>query len=248
MSTLEFAPYLLAVFVVAGLYGSVGHGGASGYIAVLSLAVLSKDQVSSTALTLNLFVAGIAWCNYFREKHFQWRLTWPFLVTSVPCAYFGARFKIEEQTYFVLLGLVLLYAAGHLIFKPDKGAAIRPIGLPSALVFGSAIGIVSGMIGVGGGIFLSPLLILLGWAGAKEAAATSALFIFANSLSGIAGRAQEGSFSPEFLVPLIAVSVVGAYLGSLFGAKRVNEQIVRRLLATVLLIAAGKHLIWVLGL
>ena len=241
MTPAEIAPYIALVAVVAALYSSVGHGGASGYIAVLSLAGLASRTVGSTALTMNLLVAGVALFAFARQGHFRWRSVWPFLVTSVPAAYVGGRINVAEQTYFLVLAAVLLFAAFRLFMPKPKGKSEpQRIPLPAALLLGALIGVLSGVVGVGGGIFLSPILLLLGWAGAKETAAASALFILVNSGAGILGRVSEGAYEPAYLVPLLGAGLVGALVGSTVGSAWLKPIAVQRTLAVVLIIAAGK--------
>ena len=241
MPLAELAPYLVLIAVVAALYSSVGHGGASGYIAVLGIAGLSKELLSSTALTMNLLVAGIALYAYAKQGHFRWKIVWPFLLTSIPAAFVGGRFKLEEATYFIVLAVVLLFAAARLLMpKKQPSEDTKPISLPLALGAGIAIGLLSGVVGVGGGIFLSPLLILLAWAGAKETAAASALFILVNSSAGILGRVSTDQFEPVHLLPLLGAGLIGGIIGATFGANKLRPVAVQRTLAVVLIIAAVK--------
>lgn len=229
------------IAAVAALYSSVGHGGASGYIAVLGFTALSGVAVSSTALTMNLLVAGIALFAYSRQGHFQWRIVWPFLITSIPAAFVGGRFRLEEATYFLVLAAVLLFAAIRLVMRKKSATEERQIPLVPALVFGVVIGLLSGVVGVGGGIFLSPLIILLGWAGAKETAAASALFILVNSGAGILGRLSTDQYEPSVFLPhLLVAGLVGALLGATIGAKKLKPLTVQRVLAAVLFIASMK--------
>ncbi|MEE9570365.1 MAG: sulfite exporter TauE/SafE family protein [Gammaproteobacteria bacterium] len=229
------------IAAVAALYSSVGHGGASGYIAVLGIAGLSRETVSSTALTMNLLVAGIALFAYARQGYFKWRTVWPFLLTSIPAAFVGGRFRLEEATYFLVLAAVLLFAAIQLIMRKKEGTEEqRQIPLVPALAFGVVIGLLSGVVGVGGGIFLSPLIILLGWAGAKETAAASALFILVNSGAGILGRVSTEQYEPVYLLALLGAGLIGALLGASVGAARLKPLAVQRVLAAVLFIAAMK--------
>lgn len=243
MTLIEIAPFVFLIFIVAVLYGSVGHGGASGYIAVLSLTTMTGVQVSSTALSLNLFVSAIAWMTYAMRRLFNWQLTWPFLVSSVPAAYYGSRFSIDEVFYFILLAIVLVYSAGHILIKADGAKSpVLKRNFITVLIAGAIIGFLSGLIGVGGGIFLSPLIVLLGWADAKTTAATTAIFIFVNSLAGIFGRLSVGLFVPQQLFPLIIVASFGGLVGSTIGAKWFSNLAVRRTLSIVLLVAALKLL------
>ena len=228
------------IAAVAALYSSVGHGGASGYIAVLSFACFSGVAVSSSALTMNLLVAGIALFAYSRQGHFQWRIVWPFLITSIPAAFVGGRIKPEEATYFLILAGVLVFAAIRLMIRKKSGTEERQIPLVPALAFGVVIGLLSGVVGVGGGIFLSPLIILFGWAGAKETAAASALFILVNSCAGILGRVSTEHYEPVHLLPLLGAGLIGALLGATIGAKKLRPLTVQRVLAAVLFIASMK--------
>ena len=180
---------LAALFVVAVLYASVGHGGASGYQAVMGLAGQDLKEAATGALVLNLLVAGTAWIGFARAGHFSWRLLWPFLVGSVPAAVVGSRLPVPAPVLSGLLAFVLLVAAVAMVL-PRKDQEVpdrRPPLLPSALI-GAFIGVLSGIVGVGGGIFLSPLMITRRWASVRRVAATSAAFIVINSAAGLAGR------------------------------------------------------------
>ena len=241
MTLAELAPYIALFTVVAALYSSVGHGGASGYIAVLGIAGLSKEIVSSTALTMNLLVAGIALVAYSRQGHFKWNIVWPFLLTSVPAAFIGGKIKLDEETYFLILAVVLVFAAVRLLMpRPDSKEGQKRISLLPALLIGAVIGLLSGVVGVGGGIFLSPLLILLALAGAKETAAASALFILVNSGAGSLGRVSTEQYEPVHLLPLLGAGLVGALIGATIGANKLKPITVQRTLAVVLFIAAVK--------
>jgi uncharacterized membrane protein YfcA len=230
------------VFAVAALYGAVGHGGASGYLAALSLFRTLPGEAASSALVLNLLVSALAWTVFFREKRFSWRLTWPFLAGSLPAAFLGGSLEVDPAVWSLLLGLTLVFAAGRLLMKSGPvDSPLRPPSIPAAVPVGAAMGLLSGILGVGGGIFLSPLMILRGWAPPKETAATAAFFIFANSLAGLGARVMRGGFHPA---PSMGVLVVAAFLGGLWGARtgarRVPPLWLKRLLAAVLFLAAGK--------
>jgi uncharacterized membrane protein YfcA len=241
MTLAELAPYLVLIVIVAALYSSVGHGGASGYIAVLSLTALTKEVVSSVALTMNLLVAGIAFFAYMNQGYFRWRIVWPFLITSIPAAYVGAGVQVSEEIYYLVLAAVLVFAAVRLaIPNPKEKEEKKDAPILPALVLGLFIGLLSGVVGVGGGIFLSPIVILLGWGGAKETAAASALFIFVNSCAGIAGRAVEGTYHTDHILVLLGAGLVGAVVGSLLGARKFGAVVVQRTLAAVLIVAAYK--------
>lgn len=227
-------------FAVALLYSSVGFGGASSYLAVMSYFEFPPATSATIALTLNVFVATIAFFNYFRGGHFRGHLLWPFLITSIPAAFIGGSIHIEEVVYQILLNVILLYVAVRLFFFPQKDLPNgRDYPRPSSkitLAAGAILGLVSGVVGVGGGIFLSPLIVLAGWGNSKQAATASAGFIVLNSLGGLVGRAWGGTLdygSMGFL--LIPVGVIGGLLGSYLGVRRLPNLYIQRLLAVILL-------------
>lgn len=233
---------LLLVFFVAILYASVGHGGASGYLAILSLFGFPPAQMSTTALILNLFVAGTGSIVFWQGGHFSLRLVLPFILASIPAAFIGGALRVPEPFFYTLLAVALAWAALRLALPSQSRSAgnfKQPSGFIAA-VAGVCIGLLSGIVGVGGGIFLSPLMILLRWADPQQTAAASAFFILVNSLAGLAGRLASGSFSVGPLLPLLGVAFLGGLFGSHLGAHRLSGFAMRRSLATVLAIAAGK--------
>lgn len=236
----------LLVFIVAVVYSSAGFGGASGYLLAMSFFDIPVIVMSSTALVLNIFVSTISFIGYFRAGHFRPNLLFPFLITSVPAAFLGGMFKLSEQAYTVLLYAVLTYLALRMTFFPvlsdNAGWTPRPVPLWAALSSGAVIGLLSGMIGIGGGIFLSPLIILLGWGSSKQAAASAGAFIAVNSVSGLVGRFNNGTFSfGEFGISLLVVGLIGALIGSRLGAVRFSGANVRRALGVILVIAVGTY-------
>lgn len=240
-----FIPAL--ILIVAFLYASVGHGGASGYLAIMSLFGYAPDVMASTALMLNVLVASLAFAMYARAGHFSWRHTWPFLLTSIPAAYIGGAIQVPMQTYGILLALALLWAALRMLGTFGKTAtnehdAETPLTLKVALPTGAAIGLVSGIVGVGGGIFLSPLMLLCGWADVKRTSAASALFIVVNAVAGLLGRFSRGGIVVEDVWPLLLAAGAGGALGAYLGAHQFSTPWLRRLLAIVLLIATFKLL------
>jgi len=231
------------VFIVAMLYSSVGHGGASGYLAVMSLLSVPPAQMSTTALILNLLVAGISYLAFLRAGHFSGKLTGPFLVTSVPAAFLGALIHIPLRAYQLLLAAVLVFAAFRLAVPLPKAMQCEheqsmPVGW--ALAAGALIGLLSGIVGVGGGIFLSPLMILMNWADMKRTAATSACFILVNSAAGLCGRGVGNTLEVGTWAPLVVAAAVGGLTGSYLGANRLSGMTLRRILAAGLCIAAVK--------
>jgi uncharacterized membrane protein YfcA len=229
-----------AVFVVALLYSSVGHGGASGYLAVMALFAVSPAVTRPTALILNVFVASIAFVQFYRAKSFDWRIFLPFAVASVPMAYFGGRVQLAEPVYKIILGVCLVIAAIRLSIKLTSESEPKSPSILIALIIGSVLGFVSGLVGVGGGIFLTPVLLLMNWTDTKTAAGVSALFIVANSASALAGGARELSqLSGAFFVWIIA-AVIGGIIGSTLGSSRFDSLTMRRVLAAVLVVAGVK--------
>jgi len=231
-------------FLIALLYASVGHGGASGYLAVLSLVAVKPDEMATTALILNLFVATVTLVSFMRAGHFSARLAWPFIVTSVPAAFLGGVVPIPVRLYAVMLAAALGVAAFRLAVELPghrEDSVARPR-LAVAMPVGGGIGWISGAVGVGGGIFLSPLLLFLRWATPKQAAAASAGFILVNSLAGLVGRAARSGLAYGPLVPLLVAALIGGLIGAHLGANHFSGKALKRLLAVVLLIAAAKLL------
>jgi uncharacterized membrane protein YfcA len=234
------------VFIIAALYSSAGFGGASGYLTAMSFFDIPANVMSSTALVLNIFVSSIAFTNYTRAGHFKPRLLIPFLVTSIPAAFIGGYVKISEQAYSMLLYAVLTYLALRMIFFPTLTEAVgwtaRPISIGLALLSGAVIGLLSGMLGIGGGIFLSPLIILAGWGNSKQAAASAGGFIAVNSVSGLIGRFANGTLAfGSFGFSLLVVGLLGALVGSQLGALKFSGAGVRRVLGTILIVAVGTY-------
>ncbi len=239
--------WLLAALVlgVALLYSSVGHGGASGYLAVMALLGVAPAVMRPTALSLNILVAGLATWHFARAGFFSWRLFWPFAVTSIPLAAVGGALALPDPVYKRVVGAVLLLAAFHLFrtaaHAPEPGA--RPPKAWVAVTVGAALGLLSGLTGVGGGIFLSPLLLFAGWAGVRETAAASAAFILVNSIAGLAGFAALRGGLPGAEIAALAVAAgAGGLAGSRLGSRRLARPTIRRLLAAVLLLAGIKFL------
>jgi uncharacterized protein len=233
------------VFLIAILYASVGHGGASGYLALLSFTTLSPQEMSTTALLLNILVATTAFITYARARYFSWSLTWPFLATSIPAAFIGGMLHVSEQVYFLLLALALFAAAIRMLL-PLKVLESNRIHKPNpwtAYATGGSIGLLSGIVGVGGGIFLSPLMVLLRWADPKTTSATAAFFILLNSLSGLTGRFTQGHLIVGNLWWLLPAGVLGGLIGAYLGARLFSVKVLCRALALVLLVAAFKMVI-----
>ncbi len=235
---MEFWILLILLGGMAFLYASVGHGGASGYLAVLAIFAVAPAVMKQTALVLNLGVSLLAFYQFYRQKYFRFELFWPFALTSVPMSYLGAQFVLSDANYKRILGICLVIAIVRMLatFKSDEQ---RSVSLPLALIFGAVIGLFSGMIGIGGGILLSPILLLMRWASLKEAAAISALFIFVNSVAGLFGL-KNGIHVDQTLVFWITSALVGGMFGARWGAQIASNKAVKWVLALVLLIASVK--------
>jgi uncharacterized membrane protein YfcA len=233
------------IFAAALLYSSVGHAGASGYLAAMALFSVSPDTMRPTALVLNVLVASVATFRFVRAGRFSGAVFWPLALVSVPCAFVGGFLVLPGDLYKPLVGCVLVYAAIRSVIRassPDSGELRSP---PRAglLAAGAAIGLLSGLTGVGGGIFLSPLLIFLRWSDVKTTSGIAAAFILLNSAAGLAGVLARTPVLPEAL-PLWAVAaVVGGLIGSDYGSRRLGIPAIQRLLAVVLLIAGGKMIL-----
>ncbi len=232
----------ICIFIAATLYSSVGHGGASGYLAAMALFGVAPAVMKPTALVLNIIVAAIATTKFYRAGCFDKSLFWQFAIGSIPCAFIGGSIVLPTQIYKPILGIVLLYAAVRLGFQQSSSPPQQPHPLPIwlAIGLGMAIGLLSGLTGVGGGIFLSPLLLLMGWATMKQAAGVSAAFILVNSIAGLLGYLTKFPTLPSNLWIWAICAAVGGLIGSEYGSKRIGSYKLQVLLAVVLTIAGGK--------
>jgi uncharacterized membrane protein YfcA len=232
------------MLVAAFGYASVGHGGASAYIAAMALAGIAPQEMRPIALVLNILVSAIATYKFQRAGHFRWRLFWPFAVVSIPLAFVGGAITLPGQAYKILVGLVLIYAAWQLWLSARAGDEMRTVReppLPWAMAVGAALGLLSGLTGVGGGIFLSPVLLMLGWAGTKQTSAVAAPFILVNSIAGLAaGFTMKAVALPSYVWILIPAVLVGGWLGAEYGSRRFANPLVRRILAAALALAGAK--------
>lgn len=232
------------IFVGSVLYSSVGHGGATVYLAILTLAGFAIDPLVTTVLALNVVAAGIAFARFTHAGHLRTRLVWPFLVTSVPMAYVGGLVELPTIVRSQILGALLLLAAARFLLVPKP----PDLGVPrSGRMFlvvapttGAVLGLLAGATGIGGGIFLSPILIMLGWADVKQAAAVAAIFIVVNSLAGLAARLPRVPFDPIVLLVLAVTVAVGALIGAYLGAERIPRRGLQVVLGIVLVVA-GLH-------
>ncbi len=232
------------MLVAAFLYTSVGHGGASAYIAAMALAGIAPADMRPLALQLNVLVSAIATIKFYRAGHFRWPLFWPFAAASIPAAYLGGAIILPGTAYKVLVGVVLLYAGWQLWWSARAGEDLRParrIPVALAMAIGAVLGVLSGLTGVGGGIFLSPLLLLFGWAGTKQTSAVAAPFILVNSLAALAaGFVRNPALPPDYAWWLMAAVMLGGWAGAEYGSRRFANPLIRQVLAVVLAIAGGK--------
>ena len=232
----------LAVGVIAFLYSSVGHGGATGYISVMTLAGCAVSEIKPTALVLNILVSSIGAFQFWRAGCFSWKLFWPFAVLSIPAAYAGGYLRLSSGIYHPILGVVLLASAARLFFDPSDPPEVNPPRRRVAIPLGAGIGFLSGLTGTGGGIFLTPLLLLRRWAITRQAAAVSAMFILVNSLAGLSGHLMSGRRIPVLAGWLSVTAVLGGTFGSHLGSRRLSPRVIRVLLAATLIVASFKLL------
>ena len=236
--------FFLSLLLVAFMYSMVGHGGASGYLAVMSIFAVSTVYFRSSALILNLFVAGIAFINFRSGYTIRWRLFLPFLIPAIPMAFLGALIHINPGTYKIILGIMLMLAMLRLLYRPSGEYEIKPPpGILLSVIIGSILGLLSGMIGIGGGILLSPILILMRWSQVKETGVYSSLFILCNSLAGLVGLGYSGIVLPPHFIFWIMVVAGGGLLGSMTAMRFLPVRYFKISLALVLLFACFKLLI-----
>jgi uncharacterized membrane protein YfcA len=234
--------FLGLLILVAFLYSSVGHGGASGYLALMAIFGFEPLIMRSSALTLNLFVSAVSFVAFYRGGYLKWKLVLPFVITSVPMAYIGAQTIVDPKIYKIILGIFLIFAVTRMLYKPREYQKSHENNILISLIVGAVLGFFSGMIGIGGGIILSPLVILLHWANVKEAAAASALFIWLNSAAGLTGIYQAGfTPNPEILIWVVC-AFIGGVAGGWVGSFKVSTLKLQYLLAGVLFIASLKLL------
>ena len=232
----------LLFFMGAALYASVGHGGASSYLAVMGLFNFAPSVMKPTALALNIFVAAVATLKFYRAGLFSWRLFWPFAIVSIPAAFAGGATTLPGRWYKILVGVVLLYAAVWMFRSSRKPlqSEVRPFPLFAAMLAGVVIGFLSGLTGVGGGIFLSPLLLYLGWAETRATSGVAAPFILVNSVAGLLGHLSSVAQLPSKIPLWGAAALIGGWIGASYGSGKAPLPVLRQLLSFVLIVAGGK--------
>lgn len=244
---IQFLLLLTSFFLIALIYSSVGFGGGSSYLALLAQPMfdLLPDVIRPTALLCNIIVVTGGTIIFYREKKINWKDVWPFLVVSIPLAYVGGFWKLGYQTFFIILGITLIIASVALWTKPQNiQAENRYNKTPINILLGGGIGFLSGLVGIGGGIFLSPILHFMNWSEAKRISALASLFILVNSISGLAGQFQREipTIELKFLAPLLMTVFIGGQVGSRLGAQKFNPVYVKRITAVLILIAGSKIL------
>ncbi|SEQ54880.1 hypothetical protein SAMN05421824_1950 [Hyunsoonleella jejuensis] len=233
--------FLIILPVVSFLYSSVGHGGASGYLALMALFSFAPESMKPTALLLNIFVAGISFYYYFKAGHFNKKLFISFAIASIPLAYLGGTIEVDASIYKKILAVLLIFAILKMLNVFGKESDnTKQVKLWQGLIVGGIIGFFSGLIGIGGGIILTPVILLLHWGKMKEAAAVSALFIWVNSAAALIGQLSSGVSIEKGAFILVAIALVGGVLGGYYGSKKINNQRLRYILAFVLIIACAK--------
>ena len=243
IAALEIIPiaFLILLPFVAFLYAAVGHGGASGYLGLMALFSFPIGLMKPTALLLNLFVAAVSFIQFRRQGFFKWKLFYPFVITSVPAAFIGGYLSIDAELYKKILGVVLLIAVLKLlgVFGKDNKEIVN-IKLGQGMLIGAAIGLVSGMIGIGGGIILSPIILFMKWGDMKTTAAVSALFIWVNSAAAISGMFMQGVHIAPIAIVFVLLALVGGILGAYLGSRHLRNKSLRYMLAFVLMLACIK--------
>jgi uncharacterized membrane protein YfcA len=242
---IEFYLFYALIPIVAFLYSSVGHGGASGYLALMAVFSFPSDMMKQTALLLNLFVAGIAFYQYYKGGYFNRSLFLFFALGSVPAAFIGGLWSLDPWLYKKILGFILFFAIARMLFKKESTQQKnKQVAAPIGLIIGVVIGLFSGLIGIGGGIILTPVILLFHWGTMKEAAAVSALFIWVNSASGLFGQLSSGVNLTTNAFVLVGLALVGGIFGSYYGSQRWNNRRLEYFLALVLTSAGIKLILF----
>ena len=246
LNTIEWSLLLAAVFGVAFFYSSVGHGGATGYLAALALVGVAPVSAKVAVLITNVLVASVAFWRFYKAGHFDLKIFISFAVASIPCAFLGSKIHISPQTYKIILGTVLSIAGIILLFRSrwqTDDVAVKKCFLPVALLIGALLGFLAGLTGIGGGVFLSPVLYLFRWVKPKTTGGIAAGFIIVNSIAGLVGAGWEKITHAGPLLWLTLPAVIGALLGTHLGARRWSSVTFSRVLAGVLIFAGGKLLL-----
>lgn len=233
--------FFILLFIVALLYASVGHGGASGYLALMAMFGFAPEVMKPSALILNLFVSLTSFIMFYKGGHFKWKLFLPFAIASIPFSFLGGTITLDALIYKKVLGILLLFPVFRFFFYPNKeDSSLKSANVWGSLFIGAIIGFLSGLIGIGGGIILSPVLLLLNWTNQKQTAAISALFIFVNSIAGLAGQFSKGIHFDYTVFGFVAIAFIGGLGGAWLGSLKLNQTFLKYTLAIVLLMASVK--------
>lgn len=232
------------IFLAALLFSSVGHGGASAYLATFALIGMAPASMRPAALCLNVLVASIGLYKFYKVRAFDWQLFWPIALTSVPAAFLGGQMTLPNPVYKTLVGLCLIYAAYTIFLQANKidDVEVRPVSKPVQMALGAGLGFLAGLTGVGGGIFLSPVLLFFRWAKTKVISGVAAAFILVNSISGLFGLLTKSPLLPSGLVWFALAGVIGGLIGAEYGSKKLANPVIRKILALVLVFAGSKML------
>jgi uncharacterized membrane protein YfcA len=233
------------IFLAALLFSSVGHGGASAYLAVFALASMAPAEMRPAALGLNVLVASIGLYKFYQVRAFNWSLFWPIALTSIPAAFIGGQITLPNNTYKALVGASLLYAAWTIFKNANKtdDIHVRPVEKPVMLGLGAGLGFISGLTGVGGGIFLSPILLYFCWEKTKVISGVASAFILVNSISGLIGVMTKTPALPAGLFYWALAAILGGLIGAEYGSRKLANPTIRKLLALVLVFAGSKMLL-----
>jgi len=233
------------IFIVAVLYSTVGHAGASGYLAAMALFGITPLVMKPTALVLNIIVAVIGTVRFYRAGFFSWKVFWPFAMASIPASFIGGSLNLPVPIYKSIVGIVLLYSAVRLFFSATRAhdGKVKPVPIVLALIIGALIGLLSGLTGVGGGIFLSPILLLMDWAKTRETSGVAVTFILVNSIAGLLGHVSSLAVVPNEIIYWAPAALVGGWIGTHLGTRLLPIAGIRRWLSVVLVLAGAK-LLW----
>ncbi len=228
----------ISFFIIALVYSSVGFGGGSSYLALMAVMGVAPDVMRPSALLCNIVVVIGGTYIFGKEGHLDIRKSWPFIVASIPFAFLGGFWKISEHNFFILLGSTLVLASVALWIQPNSGGKKLSDNLPLNIGLSAGVGFLSGLVSIGGGIFLSPILHLSRWDTARKISALAGVFILANSISGLAGQfIRKASIDWLFILPLLAAVLIGGQIGSRLGARKFNPLYIRRITAVLILVA-----------